>query len=101
MNTTDFLPVHIQIEIAVAGLWIGQAEPFPLPQRHQLVLIAQQLPLLKEFAKAINKLRYNDVNIGEPLFISIAIDAAAIPEQGDPASLDNGPCAKTGLNWGM
>lgn len=51
------LPIDIQIEIAIAGPWIGQADPFPLPQCHQFVLVAQQFPLPKEAAKALNKPR--------------------------------------------
>ena len=58
-------------------------------------------PLLEEFAKALNKPRYNGVDVGEPLFISIAIDAAAIPKQEDPAPFDNATCAKMWLNLGM
>lgn len=57
LNTAAFLLVNIEIEIAIAGPWIGQADPTPLSQRHQFVLVAQQFSLLKEFAKALNKPR--------------------------------------------
>ena len=58
-------------------------------------------PLLEEFAKVCNKPRYKGVDVGEPLLVSIAIDAAAIPKQGNPASSNNCTCAKTWLNLGV
>lgn len=51
------LPVNIEIEIAITGPWIGEANPFSLPQCHQFVLIAQQFSLPKEFTKPLNKPR--------------------------------------------
>ncbi|MNH28666.1 hypothetical protein D3C79_888510 [compost metagenome] len=57
LNIAAFLPVDIQIEITVTGLGIGQTDPFPLTQRYQFVLVAQQFPLPNEFAKALNKPR--------------------------------------------
>ena len=57
LHIAAFLPVDIQIEVTIAGPWIGQADPIPLPQRHQFILVTQQFPLLKEFAKALNKPR--------------------------------------------